>query len=60
MNNVVERDLWITEGTEIGGFSAANEAIGTLVLKFSNQERLTEVLSNQGKFVRVLLDEKGE
>ena len=53
--NVVERDLWIEEGTSVGGFEAANEAIGTLVLKFESQERIEEVLGNQGKYVQVKL-----
>ena len=53
--NVVERDLWIEEGTPVGGFEAANEAIGTLVLKFESQERIEEVLGNQSKYVKVKL-----
>lgn len=53
--NVVERDIWIEEGTSVGGFSAANEAIGTLILKFENEERLQEVLTNQAKYVNVIL-----
>ena len=55
LDNVVERDLWIKEETEVGGFTAANEAIGTLVLKFENQERVEEVLGNQDKYVKVKL-----
>lgn len=54
-SNVVERDLWIEEGASVGGFEAANEAIGTLVLKFENQERIEEVLGNQTKYVKVKL-----
>lgn len=54
-DNVVERDLWIEEGTEVGGFTAANEAIGTLVLKLESQERIEEVLCNQSKYVKVIL-----
>lgn len=53
--NVVEEDLWIESGTAVGGFSAANEAIGTLVLKFETEERLQEVMGNLSKFVRVEL-----
>lgn len=53
--NVVERDLWIEEGDAVGGFEAANEAIGTLILKFENEERLREVLATPNKYVRVLL-----
>lgn len=54
-SNVVERDLWIKEGTEVGGFTAANEAIGTLILKFENQQRIEEVLGNQNKYVKIEL-----
>ena len=54
---VYERDLWIEPGTEVGGFSAANEAIGTLVLKFGTEERLQEVMRDPSGYVRVLLRE---
>lgn len=53
--NIVERDLWITKGTTVGGFEAANEAIGTLILRFESQEQIEEVLENQSKYVKVLL-----
>ena len=53
--NIVERDLWVEEGTLVGGFEAANEAIGTLVLKFENQEQIEEVLGNQSKYIKVKL-----
>ena len=56
-DSVYERDLWIKPGTEIGGFSAANEAIGTLVLKFKSEERLQEVMKDPLRYVRVLLRE---
>ena len=55
---VVERDLWIEPGTRIGGFSAANEAIGTLVLKFETQARLQEIMREPGKYVKVMLREQ--
>lgn len=53
--NIIERDLWIDSGDNVGGFSGANEAIGTLVLRFDTQERLNEVLSNQKKYINVIL-----
>ena len=53
--NVVERDLWVKEGDSVGGFEAANEAIGTLILKLETQERIEKILSNQEKYVRVIL-----
>lgn len=53
--NVVEHDLWIPKGTKVGGFSAANEAIGTLILKMESQEDVEQVLSNQKRYVKVLV-----
>ena len=53
--NIVERDLWINEGTKVGGFSGANEAIGTVVLKFNKKEEMNEVILNQNKYIRVVL-----
>lgn len=53
--NVIEKDLWINSGDEVGGFSGANEAIGTLVLKFYNAQQLEAVLANQEQYVKVIL-----
>lgn len=53
--NVVEEDLWIEKGARVAGFSAANEAIGTLVLKFDTEEELETVMANVGKYVKVIL-----
>ena len=54
-DNVIEEDLWIEEGAAVGGFSAANEAVGTLVLKFDTEERLKEVMDDLPRFVKVML-----
>lgn len=54
-NNVVECDLWVTEGTNIGGFTAANEAIGTLILNFENEKVLKSVMDNQSEYIKVIL-----
>ena len=53
--NIVEEDLWVQPGSNIGGFSAANEAIGTLVLRFETETDLERVMSRVDSFVRVLL-----
>jgi biotin carboxylase len=52
---VFERDLWIESGTKIGGFRAANEAIGTLVLRFETDEILQNVMANISQYVKVVL-----
>ena len=54
-DNVVETDLWIEAGAPVAGFSAANEAIGTLVLKFSTPQRLDEVMAEIGRYVQVIV-----
>ena len=54
--NVVEHDLWIHRGTKVGGFSAANEAVGTLILKMRSQEEINNVLNNQTKYVKVIVE----
>ena len=54
-SNIVENDLWIEAGTKVGGFAGANEAIGTLVLKFDSQKQMDEVLNNQEKYIKVIL-----
>lgn len=53
--NVIEEDLWIEKGARVAGFSAANEAIGTLVLKFDTEEELETVMADVGKYVKVIL-----
>ena len=53
--NIVEEDLWIETGAAVGGFSGANEAIGTLVLRFDTHEELEKVLENQKDYVQVIL-----
>lgn len=53
--NIIENDLWIESGDSVGGFSGANEAIGTLVLRFDTHENMQKVLENQNDFVKVLL-----
>lgn len=51
--NVIERDLWIEPGARVGGFKGANEAIGTLILRFETKRKLEMVLANQGRYVAV-------
>lgn len=55
-SNVIEKDIWIKKGVKVGGFNSANEAIGTLILKFESQDKIDEVLSNQDKYVKVILE----
>lgn len=50
---VVERDLWVGPGEYIHPFIGANDAIGTLVMRFDSQAQLEEALADQPKWIRV-------
>lgn len=52
---VVEEDLWVGKGMQVHAFEGANDAIGTLVLRFPNNEILTEALSNQSDWLKVVV-----
>ena len=51
---IFEKDLWIDPGTKVGGFRAANEAIGTLVFRFDTEASLKEVMDHIPSYVRVI------
>lgn len=53
---VIEEDLWIEAGTAVGGFSAANEAIGTLVLRFDTQEDMLAQMDRMDELVHVVTE----
>ena len=44
--HVVERDLWVHEGERVSSFNGANDAIGTLVMKFGNCVESEQFLQN--------------
>lgn len=52
---VVEEDLWVKTGDKVRGFEGANDAIGTLVLKFASQDALVEALARQNKWLKVIV-----
>lgn len=54
-NYVVERELRVVTGQKIDGFSGANNAIGTLFLKFNTRNELEENLRNINQFVKIIV-----
>ena len=50
---VFQRDLWIEPGARVGSFRAANEAIGTLILRFDGASRLADAMERLDELVRV-------
>ena len=54
--NVIEEDLWVQKGDHVESFIAANDAIGTLVLRFDDEERMIDVIDNIGEYVKVITE----
>ena len=52
---IVEEDLWVVKGDKVEGFEGANNAIGTLVLKFQTAEELEKAITNQRIWLKVVV-----
>lgn len=50
---LVQKDLWIEEGTPVKEFTGANQTIGTLVFSFPTQEMALSVLKHNEEKIRV-------
>ena len=50
---VVERDLWVEKGDKVESFEGANNAIGTLVLKFQSTEELEYAITHQAEWLNI-------
>jgi len=54
-NNVVEIDLWVKESDKVNSFNGANDAIGTLILRFDSEIELQQAMSNRDELVKVIV-----
>lgn len=54
--NIIEQDLWISKGDKVEAFSGANNAIGTIILKFSTAQELEEAILHQHQWLKILVD----
>lgn len=52
---VVEEDLWVKQGDHVDSFEGANNAIGTLVLKFQTAEELEHAITHQSEWLHVIV-----
>lgn len=52
---VVETDLWVKPGDKVNGFSGANNAIGTLVLRFPSKESLENAMSDLSSWCKIII-----
>lgn len=54
----METDLWVSKGDPVHAFVGANDAIGTLVVKFDTKESLISAMSDICKWVTVKVEKK--
>ena len=52
---IVEEDLWVKQGDTVESFEGANNAIGTLVLRFQSAEVLEKAITNQREWLKVVV-----
>lgn len=52
---IIEEDLWVKKGDKVESFEGANNAIGTLVLKFQSAEELEKTITNQREWLKVVV-----
>ena len=52
---IVEEDLWVEKGDQVVSFEGANNAIGTLVLKFKTAEELEKTITHQHEWLKVVI-----
>ncbi len=53
---VIETDLWVKQGDMVKGFSGANNAIGTLVLRFPTKESLETAMADISSWCKVIVE----
>ena len=52
---IVEKDLWVKPDDYVHSFKGANDAIGTLVLRFDNAEDLEKTITNQKEWLKIFV-----
>ena len=52
---IIEKDIWVEKGDNVDSFEGANNAIGTLVLKFQTASKLEYAITNQKKWLKVVV-----
>lgn len=57
-SKVKEIDLWVKQGDEVRAFNGANDAIGTLVLRFETADKLEEILADYSNYINVKVTDK--
>ena len=52
---IIETDLWVKKGDSVESFDGANNAIGTLVLRFKESEAMEYAISHQAEWLKIVV-----
>ena len=52
---VVEEDLWVSKGERVNSFEGANDAIGTLVLRFEEEKAMVDAIRNVSSWLKIIV-----
>lgn len=55
-NHIIETDLWVQPGYLIHSFNGANDAIGTLVVSFNNEQQQHKMMSCINSWVKIITE----
>jgi hypothetical protein len=50
---VVETDLWVSKGDSVSRFDGANNAIGTLVLRFDSAQKMEQCIADTSAWLKI-------
>lgn len=53
--DIIEKDIWVKKGEQVKSFEGANNAIGTLVLKFKEKNDMIKAISCQRDWLKVIV-----
>ena len=52
---LVEEDIWVKNGDRIRDFEGANDAIGTLIMRFDTIDTMQTIISSQNDWLKILI-----
>jgi len=53
--NIIEENIFITEGEEVHPFSGSHNTLGTMIMKFDTADEMLEKMDNMNKYLKVLV-----
>jgi biotin carboxylase len=54
--NIVEIDLWVKKGDKVNAFRGANDAIGTVVVRFETEKKMSSLVKFLNEHITVLVN----